>query len=317
MAGIASTAPKIACARPMPPALARLHALVVAAWPGHAAYLDKSLAGRSAAVLATSEAVADILLRLVGDRGAEMATDYHWLCDRIAEEELHFARTGAYRYGSFAETNAHVYSDADFMRRYMHGLMLSHVLWSMHAGSLEFFLGRIAARCPVGGRVLEVGSGHGLLLYLALERLGFASAEAWDLSSESLAQTRHALAVLGASDRATFTLQDMHHPPADIGKFDLVILSHILEHLEDPAAALRGIRPALGKAGLLFVNVPLNAPMPDHIVLLRDPAEALALVENAGFRVLDYGAHTTQNMPLPQALRRQVAVTCSIIAQPV
>lgn len=298
------------------PALQKLCGLVTDAWPDHADYLQKSLSVRTPALLDTSEAMAEVVLKLAEGRQEQVAADYRWLCDAIREEEINFARTDAYRYSTFAETNANVYSDDAFMERYMHGLLYSHVLWYMHASSLHFFRGRLAARVKPGGKVMEVGSGHGLLIYLALTELGLSEAVAWDLSPVSLEQTRAALTMLGAADRARYAIQDMHKVEPGGETFDLIILSHLLEHLEDPVDALRRTRHAVAKGGHLFVNIPLNAPMPDHLQLLRDPDEAVKLITDGGFRVLEIASHTTQAATLPRALKRKIAVTCSIIAEP-
>jgi ubiquinone/menaquinone biosynthesis C-methylase UbiE len=298
------------------PQLRRLTDLVLAAWPDHATYLATSYRLRTPALLDTSEAMAGAVLALAGGHEAQVAGDYRWLCGQLQEEELLFARTGNYRYSTFEQTNANVYSDDEFMQRYMHGLLFSHVLWYMHLSSLHFFRGRLAARVMPGGRVMEVGSGHGLLLYLALTELGLSEAVAWDISPVSLAQTREALTRLGLPESATrYAIQDMHKVEPGGDSFDLIILSHLLEHLEQPVDALVKMRGALAKGGHLFVNVPLNAPMPDHLQLLADPAEAIAMVEAGGFRVLEIASHTTQGLPLPRALKRKVAVTCSIIAE--
>jgi SAM-dependent methyltransferase len=298
------------------PQLRRLTDLVLAAWPDHAAYLATSYRLRTPALLDTSEAMAAAVLSLAGGHEAQVADDYRWLCAQLQEEELLFARTGRYRYQTFAETNAHVYADDLFMRRYMHGLLFSHVLWYMHISSLHFFRSRLAARVMPGGRVMEVGSGHGLLLYLALVELGLKEAVAWDISPVSLMQTREALARLGLPDAAMrFAIQDMHKVEPGTDQFELIILSHLLQHLEQPVDALQKMRGALARGGHLFVNVPLNAPMPDHLQLLADPAEAIAMLEAGGFRVLEIASHTTQGLSLPRALKRKVAVTCSIIAE--
>ncbi len=297
--------------------LRRLIDTVLSVWPEHAVYLRQSFAQRTPALLDTSDTMAAATLRLAGDGAAGIAADYRWLCAQIQEEELNFARTGSYRYTSFAETNAHVYSDDAFMNRYMHGLLFSHVLWYMHLSSLHFFTGRLAARLNPGGRVLEVGSGHGLMLYLALDRLGLAEAVAWDLSEVSLAQTKSALALLGMAERTTLVVQDMHKAEPGGQPFDLVILSHLLEHLDDPVDALRRLKPVVAKGSYVFVNIPLNAPMPDHLVLLETPEAAMAILEQGGFRVLEIASHTTQGVPLPRALKARTAVTCSIIAEPV
>lgn len=299
------------------PHLARLIDVVTTSWPDHAVYLRQSFAQRSPALLDTSNTMAEAILRLAGARATEIAEDYRWLCDQIREEEIYFARHDTYRHASFTETNAHVYSDDIFMQRYMHGLLYSHVLWYMHLSSLHFFTGRLSARLRGRDRVLEVGSGHGLMLYLALRDLGMKEATAWDLSEVSLEQTREALSLLGMADRAHLVVQDMHKAQPDGKPFDLVILSHLLEHLDDPVDALLRLKPVVAKGGFLFVNIPLNAPMPDHLVLLRTPEEAAAIIEAGGFRVLEISSHTTQGIPLPKALRAKTAVTCAIIAEPV
>lgn len=298
------------------PALGRLIDTVLQAWPEHRGFLEKSLEPRTDAVLQTSDYMAAAVLELAGEKALEHAEDYRWLCDQIREEELNFARTDRYRYSTFAETNANVYSNADFMQRYMHGLLYSHVLWFMHLSSLHFFIQRLAARLKPGGRVLEVGSGHGLLLFLCLRDLGMAEATAWDLSQVSLDQTKAALARLGEQDRARFAVQDMHKAEPGGEPFDLIILSHLLEHLEDPVDALVRLKPHVAKRGLLYVNVPLNAPMPDHLILLQSPAEAEKVIVDGGFRVLEMGSHTTQAATLSRALKQRTAVTCSIIAEP-
>ncbi len=298
------------------PNIARLVDAVVDVWPDHGTYLEKSFGARTDSLLDTSDKMAAAVLELAADDVRGTAEDYRWLCDRIREEELNFARTDAYRFSTFEETNAHVYSDDQFMKRYMNGLLFSHVLWFMHASSLHFFAQRLAARVKAGGKVLEVGSGHGLLLFLCLRDLKMREAVAWDLSPVSLEHTKAALARLGAEGRARFAVQDMHQAEATGEQFDLVILSHLLEHLDDPIPALATVKKLLTKDGVLFVNVPLNAPMPDHLQLLRDPSEAEKMLVDGGFRVLEIASHTTQAMPLGKALKRKAAVTCSIIAEP-
>jgi ubiquinone/menaquinone biosynthesis C-methylase UbiE len=297
------------------PHLARLIGVVREAWPEHGPYLVKSLAVRTGDLMETSDRMAAAVLELAEPQVREHADDYRWLCAQIREEELYFARNDSYRFKTFEETNRCVYADVSFMRRYMNGLLYSHVLWYMHISSLHFFRQRLAARVHRGGNVLEVGSGHGLLLFLAIRDLQMKTALAWDLSQVSLDQTHDALGRLGALDRARFAVQDMHAAEPGEERFELIILSHLLEHLEDPVRALRKTGRLLAKNGLVYVNVPLNAPMPDHLILLRNPDEAAQLMIEGGFRILEMSMHTTQGVALKSALKSNTAVTCSIIAE--
>jgi len=46
--------------------------------------------------------------------------------------------------------------------------------------------------------------------------------------------------------------------PDERGAFDLVVLSHVLEHVSDPKGFLRGIIDLLKPGGVLFIEVPCN-----------------------------------------------------------
>lgn len=297
------------------PQLGRLCGAVLETWPEHEPALTRSLSVRPAALLDTSEDVAAAVLAICGSRLDSIARDYRLLCGVIVEEELQFARTGRYRYDSFEETNLNVYANDEFMASYMNGLLLSHVLWSMHASSLHWFRDRLKSRMMPGGRVLEIGPGHGLLLYLAHQGLAAGEAHGWDLSRVSLDHTAEALAALGMHG-AIFRQQDLHKVVGAGGEtFNLVILSHILEHLDDPVAALQSVSGLLAKDGKVFVNVPMNAPMPDHIQLLTHPDEVMAMIRAGGFEPVEFALHTSNFTSIRSSLKRRTATTCSIIAE--
>lgn len=298
------------------PATHAVTAAVLEAWPEHARYVRKSFAGRDAALMSTTERLAEAACLLAGGRLGEVATHYRWTCDRLREEELHFHRTGRYRLSRFAEAEREVYSNRAYMAKYMDGLLLSQVLWLNHAASCHFFLTETPALLAPAARYLEIGPGHGLMIYLALRDFELASAAAWDISEVSLAQTRAALARLGRTD-CDFRVQDIAAAHGAHGAHDLVVVSEVLEHLEDPAAALGHIRPLVAPdRGLLFVNVPINSPSPDHLHLLDSPEAARALVAGAGFEILAEGFFATQGTALERALRNRVSVSACLLARP-
>lgn len=289
---------------------------VLEVWPEHLRYLRKSFAGRDPALMATTERLAEAAQLLAGTRIGEIAVHYRWTCDRLREEELHFHRTGRYRLSSFAEADREVYSDAAYMARYMDGLLFSQVLWVNHAASCHFFLTETPVLLAPGARYLEIGPGHGLMIYLALRDFGLASASAWDISEVSLAQTRAALERLGRSD-CDFRVQDIAAAHGEAGAYDLVVVSEVLEHLEDPGAALGYLRPLIApERGLLFVNVPMNSPSPDHLYLLESPEAARALLTGNGFEILAEGFFATQGTALERALRNRVSVSACLLARP-
>lgn len=109
-----------------------------------------------------------------------------------------------------------------------------------------------------GGRVLDVGCGTGFLLEQLAAR-GF-SGVGIDLSPESIAHSKERLEALGASDRLSAEVGSAYEPPA--GPFDLITLTDVLEHLEDPRACLAALRPQLAPGGLLVINTPNRRSLP-------------------------------------------------------
>ena len=97
--------------------------VTLAEWPEHAKFLVKSFQQRTPEMLDATEAAAAAVRKLMAGEDRRFADDYHWTCDQLREEELFFHREGRYRLSTFAQAVAEVYSDADYMRRYMSGLL--------------------------------------------------------------------------------------------------------------------------------------------------------------------------------------------------
>lgn len=285
---------------------------VLAAWPEHGSYLAKSFAPRSPAQMAATETAAVAVRRLIAADGPRFARGYRWTCDRLREEELFFHREGRYRLSTFAEANAEVYSNPDYMGPYVDGLLLTQVLWFNHVATLEMFL-RVLENAPDGYDYLEVGPGHGLMVSFAAQAAKSAHMEAWDVSAVSLRETRAALDLLGVAKPVALTQTDILAAGAPARTFDLIVISEVLEHLEDPGAALRFLAAALSRGGRLFVNVPLNSPSPDHIYLFSTPAEIHALVEAAGLAIEEEELFATQGRSIDKALANKVSVSAGLV----
>lgn len=298
------------------PSTRAIVAAVTDAWPEHARYLAKGLAVRSPEQLETTEVLAAAALTLEGHRLGELAANYHWTCDRLREEELHFHRYGSYRLRTFAEADREVYSNADYMERYVDGLLLSQVLWFNHVGSCDFYLRRAPALIKPGARFLEVGPGHGLMTYLALRQFGMSAAVAWDLSAVSIEHTRAALAKLGFNN-VTCEVRDAMAIEAGEREFDIIVLSEVLEHLENPMPVMANLRTLLSQDGLIFINVPINSPSPDHIYLMRTPDEARNLLTGNGFEIVEEALFATQGTKLERALKNGVSVSVNMFGRPV
>ena len=58
-------------------------------------------------------------------------------------------------------------------------------------------------------QLLEIGPGHGLLLYLATQNQNVGNLFAWDISQSSLEMSKRALKALGAAKSTRFEMRDI------------------------------------------------------------------------------------------------------------
>lgn len=270
----------------------------------------------------TTEIIAGLLVRVTESTSRDIrlfAEDYRYLCEQIVyPEELYFARVGDYRLKTFEEANREVYANGDLMPRYMNGLFVSDALWFNHASAMNDFAKTYLPDTLAGGRHLEIGPGHGMLLHLALRFGAFGSCTAWDVSETSVSHVRGILAMLGQSDRVDLRLTDLYSDgalAANRGRFDTVVLSEVLEHLERPLLALQIIRELLTPEGTVWINVPANGPAPDHLFLLRSVAEAEEIVRSAGLTIARTAAFPLAGATLERAIRKQLPISCIVVAR--
>jgi len=99
-------------------------------------------------------------------------------------------------------------------------------------------------------RVLDVGCGEGLLTGWLSERLPGATVEGFEGRAEAVEEFRVRNPGLAVHQGDLYAL-----PFAD-GEFDLVVALEVLDHLEDPAAALRELHRVSSRA--VVVTVPLE-----------------------------------------------------------
>lgn len=102
-------------------------------------------------------------------------------------------------------------------------------------------------------RVLDLGSGNGRLLAMVLERLPDATGVAVDFSGEML---RHLHARFDADTRVDVVSHDLAQPLPDLGRFDAVVSSFAIHHVDDArkAALYREVASRLDPGGV-FLNL--------------------------------------------------------------
>ena len=141
-------------------------------------------------------------------------------------------------------------------------------------------------------RILDIGAGYGHILYFLGEQFPRSVRSAIELSTPCVAHLK-SQSIQVFSQPVESVLEDRKK------QFDLITLSHVLEHLLDPKDVLRLIQASLAENGLLYIEVP-NIPFetllryPDHmwaprfdephITFFSEPT-LRELVESSGFRM--------------------------------
>ena len=297
------------------PSLRAITSRLMDLWPEHTKYQISRFRPDDAARRDRDEQVAALALRLIGVNLDRFCLDYRWMCEAFTEEEIYFRRSGSYRLKTFAEANLGIYSNVSYMSRYVNGILMSQILWANHAAALDLFRTRYLPSLPDRFEHLEVGPGHGLFLAFAIANPRCAKATGWDVSPTSIAATAQALGKLGISQRVTLANQDILQHPPQHAEFDSAIISEVLEHLEQPAVALRTLHESLRPGGSIFINVPINSPAPDHIFLWTAPDQVIDLITKTGFEVAEKHLLPMTGYRIEDALKWRLSVSCVIVAR--
>jgi SAM-dependent methyltransferase len=147
--------------------------------------------------------------------------------------------------------------------------------------------------------ILEVGAGTGSNIAM-LQDYGSVDAIEPDDHARAFAEKRTGLRLKGGY------LPDV---PLDDGRYDLIVLLDVLEHIPDDKGALDALRPKIAPGGRLLLTVPgIPGLWSPHDVAhhhhRRYTAKSLeAVVTAAGYRVIHRGAFNSLLLPVIVAVR--------------
>jgi SAM-dependent methyltransferase len=131
----------------------------------------------------------------------------------------------------------HGYSQRETQRLYEQALILDDIL---HTGT-EF---------PAGAKVLEAGCGVGAQTRLLVKHSPDAAFTCIDISEKSLACAKK-LKDRDGFERVTFQQANIHSLDFADEAFDHIFICFVLEHLDDPVAALTELKRVLKPAGTI------------------------------------------------------------------
>jgi len=107
-------------------------------------------------------------------------------------------------------------------------------------------------RYPEGSRVLEADCGIGAQTVILARNSPGAHITSLDISADSLQRAEERIRTEGITN-VTFRQGDIFRLPFEPSSFDHIFFCFVLEHLADPRAALKNLRPLLKEGGTLTV----------------------------------------------------------------
>jgi 2-polyprenyl-3-methyl-5-hydroxy-6-metoxy-1,4-benzoquinol methylase len=246
----------------------------------------------------------DAALRLEG-KSIEFGIDcYLKLTDDMMTERVNFVRTGKYANSSYKQVEQRIYGNAVIMDYHMHGLALAQYLWPEQYERIEFFRKTLSAFTGACASYLEVGGGHGLYVWTALQQLPEqARLDLLDISRSSI---KLAQQIIGSS-RVNYILKDIFEYETE-QPYDFITAGEIIEHLENPLAFLHRISGLLSPKGAIYFTTSINAPMIDHIYLFNNVPEIRDLITSAGLRIVMEKIVPSRDLPEHLIVQRKLPV---------
>ena len=275
--------------------------------PRHAKKLDETLDMNDENYTRKANVFLEKYDRLLSDQGLDMnyAIDcYFEMVNMVLFEHKEFLHTENYRYSSFDEVRELVYDNVPYMKRYMNGLILSQFLWLHHYKMVEFQSNELPYYKGKVNSYLEIGGGHGLFLSSAHEILGEkVHFTCVDLSASSLEMCKN----FNSDIVVNYVKSDINDFETK-EKFDFISMGEVLEHVEEPTMLMAKLWDLVSDDGTVFITVPTNAPVIDHIYLFRNAQEIIDICEKVGFEVIKDMSFYAEDVDAKRADKMKVAM---------
>jgi SAM-dependent methyltransferase len=248
---------------------------------------------------------ANDILRFLSHRGAACVVEkYVARVGGLRSLQSEFERTGQY----VAESSKHVQPiDTE---QYNLALLLSFICTSHRFDILRCLVSFLRTRCQAPMELLSVGYGTGYELKLALEEAPGWRIVAFDNSPDSYKYASQLLRFFGhpidCLHQDVFSFECHDGVVARSERFGKVILCELLEHLDDPKAALRSVRSVLHREGLLFCTMAVNIAQEDHVYVYRSADQARADVLECGFEIVQEMLAPVVILPFSESKRAQL-----------
>lgn len=236
----------------------------------------------------------------LGESFAEqLVAQYFYIIRDMSKGQLYYEKHEKYLNSSFEECNKYVYNNPEVVSDYFGSMILLKLFFEGEFVLCKYytdtFLKNFVAKTSKG-RLLELGSGAGVLSMLALDYLKNWQALGVDISETSVKQANEIAEVNKFNNRVKYVLGNALEFVGE-SEFDAVLSYMVLEHLEDPNLLFKNLARNLKTGGYGFVSTVLEGLIWDHIYEYRRESEVVLQAEKNGFRVISYVTHSQDDYP--------------------
>jgi ubiquinone/menaquinone biosynthesis C-methylase UbiE len=131
----------------------------------------------------------------------------------------------------------------------------------------------------------DLGCGAGMMLCEVLTMKPGWRGHGFDISPAAIRYAQDLSRHKGVAERASFRTGDIARLPFETESLDLLIASEVIEHMQEPAQAIRELARVLRPGGRLILTMPLESHTPAHAHTLDQPDDFRSLCESAGLSV--------------------------------
>jgi 2-polyprenyl-3-methyl-5-hydroxy-6-metoxy-1,4-benzoquinol methylase len=263
--------------------------------------VDRRLALAAQVVNAIQPGAAEIGSRLI-----RYTRERYRDCDPIAAYAARARSLFALQERFDAHPGVHHLGDPDLhvsRDHYDISLLLS-IAFTNHRFEIMQQLEAFVAGCEGdGGRIVSIGTGTGY----EIERIARGLPDDWRIESYDIeesvqADARALLDYFGVARPVTWGREfplEAGRPDLN-GRYDAIVMCELLEHLPDPAAALRTARVCLKPSGRMFVTMAVNVAQEDHVYWYPDIRSCRAQIAEQRLRVVSEWITPQTTLPPPQ-----------------